>query len=307
MAIKDVIGKVGFTLKKKSPEILVGVSAIGVVTTAVLAGKATLRLPTIIDEWKDVQQKSEMALANEDIPYTEEDALHDRVLTTTQMAIKIGKLYLPTVISGAITIGCLLESHKILRERALAIGVAYATLDQSYRTYRERVADKYGVEEELEIRHNVKTETVTETITDDKGKKKKVKKEQKYVDDAGYSAYATFFEESNPHYDKDPEYNLQFIRNVQNQCNDLLRARGHVFLNEVYDRLGLPRTKAGQVVGWISDYSEEATGDNYIDFGLFNTQRPKAMDFVNGYESVILLDFNVDGNIWDDEFVNIKQ
>ena len=179
MAIKDVIGKAGFTLKKKSPEILVGVSAIGVVTTAVLAGKATLRLPTIIDEWKDVQQKSEMALANEDIPYTEEDALHDRVLTTTQMAIKIGKLYLPTVISGAITIGCLLESHKILRERALAIGVAYATLDQSYRTYRERVADKYGVEEELEIRHNVKTETVTETITDDKGKKKKVKKEQK--------------------------------------------------------------------------------------------------------------------------------
>lgn len=246
-------------------------------------------------------------MANEDIPYTEENALHDRVLTTTQMVIKIGKLYLPTVISGAITIGCLLESHKILRERALAIGVAYATLDQSYRTYRERVADKYGVEEELEIRHNVKTETVTETITDDKGKKKKVKKEQKYVDDAGYSAYATFFEESNPHYDKDPEYNLQFIRNVQNQCNDLLRARGHVFLNEVYDRLGLPRTKAGQVVGWISDYSEEATGDNYIDFGLFNTQRPKAMDFVNGYESVVLLDFNVDGNIWDDDFVNIKQ
>ena len=60
--------------------------------------------------------------------------------------------------------------------------------------------------------------------------------------------------------------------------------------------LDIPETKAGQIVGWFYD-ADHPTGDNYVDFGIYNTNREKCRDFVNGYESVILLDFNVDGNI----------
>ena len=59
--------------------------------------------------------------------------------------------------------------------------------------------------------------------------------------------------------------------------------------------LGIPRTKAGQVVGWIFD-KDNPIGDNYVDFGLLNTQNE---DFVNGYKRSVLLDFNVDGMILD--------
>jgi hypothetical protein len=69
-----------------------------------------------------------------------------------------------------------------------------------------------------------------------------------------------------------------------------------VFLNEVYRAIGADHTQAGSVVGWIlSD-----TGDNYIDFGVFNGQDgDRIRDFVNGREGAVLLDFNVDGLIWD--------
>jgi hypothetical protein len=89
-----------------------------------------------------------------------------------------------------------------------------------------------------------------------------------------------------------------FLRAQQQYANDKLRANGHLFLNEVYDMLGIPRTKAGQVVGWVYD-AENPIGDNYVDFGIYDIHRETVRNFVNGYERTILLDFNVDGNIWD--------
>ena len=85
-----------------------------------------------------------------------------------------------------------------------------------------------------------------------------------------------------------------YLKAQQNSFNDLLRARGHVFLNEVYDGLGLERSQAGAVVGWVL-----GDGDNYVDFGIFDGDKPRARDFVNGLEASILLDFNVDGVIYD--------
>ena len=78
----------------------------------------------------------------------------------------------------------------------------------------------------------------------------------------------------------------------------MLRRKGHLYLNEVYDMLGIPRTKAGQIVGWIYD-EEHPVGDNYVDFGIYDSNKPRVRDFVNGYERTVLLDFNVDGNILD--------
>ena len=141
-----------------------------------------------------------------------------------------------------------------------------------------------------------KQEIVEAAYTDSDGVKHKAQKKQVLVDDPnGLSVYARFFDEGCEQWSKNPEYNLMFLRSQQNYYNDMLKSRGHVFLNEVYDALGIPRTQAGAVVGWmISD-----NGDNFIDFGVFDGDRPRARDFVNGYERSILLDFNVDGVIYD--------
>ena len=111
-----------------------------------------------------------------------------------------------------------------------------------------------------------------------------------------YSDYARFFEDGCNGWSKNPEFNLMFLKNQQSYANDLLKTRGHLFLNEVYDLLGIPRTQAGNVVGWIYD-EEHPNGDNFVDFGIYDINKAKNRDFVNGYERTILLDFNVDGDI----------
>lgn len=109
------------------------------------------------------------------------------------------------------------------------------------------------------------------------------------------SLYARFFNETSPAWNENAEYNLTFLRSQQMYANEMLKVRKYVFLNDVYDMLGLPRTKAGQIVGWIYD-EKNPIGDNCIDFGIFVWSN---REFVNGHENTVLLDFNVDGNILD--------
>lgn len=89
----------------------------------------------------------------------------------------------------------------------------------------------------------------------------------------------------------DPQYNKMFLQHQQQYFNDLLRSRGHLYLNEVFDTLGIPRTKFGQISGWV--YEDE---NSYVDFGL-NSEKNK--EFINGKTTDALLDFNVDGIIID--------
>lgn len=109
------------------------------------------------------------------------------------------------------------------------------------------------------------------------------------------SDYARVFDYSCTGWSTSSECNLTFLKNQQSYCNELLRTRGHLFLNEVYDALGIPRTKAGQIVGWIYD-EESPISDNFVDFGLYDERN---YDFINGHTNVALLNFNVDGNILD--------
>ena len=191
-----------------------------------------------------------------------------------------------------------LASNNILRKRNIALAAAYATVDTSFKEYRNRVIDRFGKELDRELKYNIKSKEIEETVVDDKGKEKTVKKTIEVADPNTYSDYARFFDDGCIGWDKDAEYNLMFLKQQQNYANEMLKSKGHLFLNEVYDMLGIPRTKAGQVVGWIYD-EKNPVGDNFVDFGLYDMHREAVRDFVNGYERTILLDFNVDGNIWE--------
>lgn len=117
--------------------------------------------------------------------------------------------------------------------------------------------------------------------------------ETKKKPDVEVSPYAKFFDDACVGWSRDPEANLMFLKAQENYANDLLEARGHLFLNDVYNMLGMPNTKTGQVVGWVYNV-ENPIGDNHVDFGIYDEHNS---NFVNGYENTILLDFNVDGNI----------
>lgn len=287
-------------VEKHSPEILAGVGVVGVVASTVMACKATMKLNDILEESKETRDKIKEVESNPryEAEYSHEDAKKDLTINYTQTAMKIAKLYAPAVILGSASLGCLLASNDILRKRNAALSAAYMTVDKSFKEYRQRVVDRFGEEVEKEIRYNIKAEEVTSTVVAEDGSETTVTETVKTMDPNLYSDYAKFFDEASPYWQKDPEYNLMFLKSQQQYATDLLRARGRLFLNEVYDMLGIEKTKAGQIVGWVYN-PENPIGDNFVDFGIFDMSKERVRAFVNGYEPNILLDFNVDGNIWD--------
>lgn len=297
--------KTTFTLKKRKPEILVCSGAVGVVASVVLACKATTKASALVKEYKDNVEAINECKANADIieggKYSEEEAKKELMIVRIQTGAKFAKLYGPALIIGSLSLGAMIASNNILRKRNIALGAAYATVDKSYKEYRNRVIERFGKNVDRELKHNIKTETVEETVTDPKtGKEKKVTKTVEVFKGGEPSEFAKFYDIGCKGWSKDPETNQFFLRAQQTYANDLLLSRGYLFLNEVYDMLGLPITKAGQVVGWVyDDKNPDHMGDNYVDFGIYDLYSDNCRDFVNGRESTILLDFNVDGNIWD--------
>ena len=301
--VSGKMSRVVFSLKKHSPEILVVAGITGTVASAVMACKATTKIDTILDETErsvnTVHHYMKDPAMIESGRYSEEDGKKDLAIIYTQTAVKMIKLYAPSVALGALSLTCILASNNILKKRNVALAAAYATIDKGFKEYRSRVIERFGETVDHEIRHNIKAQTFEETVTDENGKTKKVKTKVDITETPNtYSDYARFFDEASSYWEKDSEYNLMFLRAQQQYANDKLRANGRLFLNEVYDMLDIPRTKAGQVVGWIYD-DKNPTGDNYVDFGIYNTNRAVTRELMNGYERVILLDFNVDGNVWD--------
>jgi hypothetical protein len=195
---------------------------------------------------------------------------------------RLVKAYSPAIGVGAASVALLTCSHVQLAKRNQALALAYSALHTAYMEYRERVRAEVGVDKERELYYGV----TEEKTTDEKGRALTIKS----ADPSKWSPYARFFDQGSANWYKDPERNRIFVQVQQNYFNQLLQARGHVFLNEVYDALGINRSVAGQSVGWLLG----GEGDNYIDFGIFD---PQSIQFVNGHEPVILLDFNVDGVI----------
>lgn len=292
--------RTGLKLKKHSPEILLVAGAVGAVTSTVMACKATLKVNEVLEDTKQKidtihQVSSDPAMAEK---YTEEDSKKDLAIVYTQTAVKFIKLYGPSVALGVVSLGCMIGSNRILNKRNAALAAAYAAVDKSFKDYRGRVVERFGKQLDKELRYNIKAQEVEEITTDENGKEVVTKSTVEVADPNSYSPYAIVFDDGNEGWDPDPERSKFFLIQQQNWANERLKSRGHLFLNEVYDMLGARRTKAGAQVGWVYD-EMNCFGDNYVDFGIFDTTRSKARDFVNGYEKVIVLDFNVDGYILD--------
>ena len=292
--------KFGFKFKKHSPEILAVAGVVGIVASGIMACKASTKLSGVIEETKEqLDQVHDYVEKNGfSDKYTEEDSKKDTAIIYTQTAVKLVKLYGPAVILGTLSITAMLTSNKILRKRNIALAAAYTTVDKAFKDYRGRVIERFGEELDKELKYNLKSKEIEEVVTDENGEETSVKKTVKAMNPNDISQYARFFDESCSSWNKSQFHNQMFLKQQQNYANDLLKAQGYLFLNDVYKMLGMDVAPYGQVVGWIYD-EKNPVGDNFVDFGLYDLNDEAKRLFINGQERTILLDFNVDGNILD--------
>lgn len=297
--------KAGFQIKKHSPEILVVTGVVGTVASAVMACKATTKVNFVLETAKDqidivhtgvengevkgVMENGEVGM----IPYNAEDGKKDLTIVYAKTGLKLAKLYAPSVILGAASITSILVGHNILHKRNLALAAAYATVDAGWKQYRGNVVERLGEKMDKEFLYNLKAKEVEETVVDENGKEKTVKKTVEVADPSSLGYYTYVFDETASGWCRDAEDNKFFLLRQQDYANEKLKAKGHLFLNEVLDMLGIPRTRAGQTVGWILD----GDGDGFVDFGIFDIRCEANRNFVNGLEKSIWLNFNVDGDI----------
>ena len=294
-------GKAEFTIKKNSPEILLGAGIVGFVGTIVLACRATCRADGVLEfhrrKIKDINDAKEIADADPEgeMSYDIEIYRQDKAVRYLKTTGSLAKLYAPTIAVGTLSLACILTSRNIMQKRYLGVVAAYNGLSAAFEEYRKRVRDEYGEGLDKHFRYGTTYDELP--VYDENGKKTK-EKEQVEKTETGMVMQTDdscrFFDSSNPNWDKNPTFSMMWLRGQQNILNDILHTRGHVFLNEVYDALGFPHTPQGAVLGWI-----DGEGDNCIDFGLYDPNKENVRRFVNGVDNVIMLEFNHDGVIWD--------
>lgn len=290
--------KMKFKVNQHSPEILIVLGTAGVIGGTILACMATRKVDGVLEEAaekiEDIHEYVNEIGYSDD--YTEKDEKRALAKVYCRTGLEFVRLYAPAVVTTTVGLTCMITSNKILRDRNLALAAAYASVDKGFKEYRKRVVERFGEEMDNELRYDIKSRKVEETVVDENGNETVIEKEVKCVaEDILSNEFSKFFDESCKGWSKNAEYNMTFLLQVQAFANRKLQAEGYLYLNEVYEMLGIQKTKAGQIAGWVWDENNPT----YIDFGIFNIYREKNRDFVNGYEPVILLEFNVQGNILD--------
>lgn len=261
--------KAGFALKKYAPEILLVLGIAGVVGGIALVGKESMEAKEVIDDYKDSYKE-----AYDDSRINDEELRAYLRKEKFNEVKELSKIYWPSAVVILVSLASIISSHGIMQSRAASLAAAYAALAQAFGDYRKHVAEEIGEKKEAEIASDV-TQSLIASGRD--------------------VEYAFCFDETcAPNtWKKDSEANKRFLVMQSNYLNERLASRGYIFLNEVLEALGLPKTKAGQVVGWVYNKAE----DNKIDFGCFGANDVQTRRFMNGYERSVWLTFNVMGDI----------
>lgn len=282
-------------VRKHSPEILLATSLTSGALAIGLTVKQTLTIQPVLEDWnkwlEDYAKGREMAEEGKDDdslpPFPEETAHQIMIGMAAQTGLKLLKHYaLPLAFAG-LSAAATLGMYKVWSARYTAVVAAATGLQETLNKYREKLREQLGNEADKELLAKA-TDDDRET-KEDPQTKKPVRQPQRM------SKYARIFDESSTYYKRNAGDNLSFLVQQQSLANRMLAINGCVFLNEVYDMLGFPRTQAGSIVGWIFDPSKP----EQIDFGFWDLGDERKREFINGWEKSVLLDFNVDGIIFD--------
>lgn len=292
-AVSARFGHQALVLQKNSPQILFYGGLLFMGATVVSACKGTLQLERVLDDIRSDREDIKDVVLREPDRLTAREVTKLNFYVTTKGVVRITRLYLPSIVLGVAAVACLTSSHNQLNRRNAGLSAALAATDRALKDYRRRVVEELGEDKDREFMFG--SEKVDKEI---EGKNGETKTKKVKVAGHGRSPYARIWgRDTSNEWDPHPEYNLAKLRAVQEFCTLKLNARGHLFLNEVFDELGLERTSAGQVVGWMS--KKYGGADGYVDFGvLVPGEEVRFLDFMTGDEEHIMLDFNVDGEVW---------
>lgn len=286
-AVSRAGGRTLLKINAGSPTILVVAGVVGLGATAVLAAKATRNIDPILNDHK--QTRAEIGYVGD---RQDEKGQRELVKLYTHTGWELTKLYGPTILVGSTSAVAVLGGHKILRGRQIATLAAYSGLAEQFNAYRKRIAQTLGDDLERSIYEGARGEW-----KEDPERKGEYKLQPEYDKDAQVGSYLTpWFDETNHNWTRDPVQNFLFLKGVQSHMNDMLQIRGHVFLNDVYDALMMPRRPEGAIAGWVW---KSKSGDNVVDFGFMTGNDPQTIAFRNGVERSVRLNFNIDGTIWN--------
>lgn len=293
-AVTSRVARSALMSQKHSPQVLFYSGLVLMGASVVTACRGTLKLEAVLDDIKNDRDDVVRVATKNPEKYSDRDITKLNAYVTVRGIARISKLYLPAISLGVAAVACLTSSHNQLTRRNAGLSAALAATERALDSYRARVREAYGEDRELELYRGEKTETVP--VLDDEGRETKSKKKVKTG--GGYSPYARIWgRDTTNEWDPVPEYNLAKLRSVQSWGTLVLNSRGHLFLNEVHDQLGLERTTAGAVVGWLSE--KYGGNDGFVDFGILaQGDEVRFLDFVTGHEDHIMIDFNVDGEIF---------
>lgn len=283
-------------ISKHAPTILSVTASAGVIATGYLAWKAGTRFEDV--EGRDWDRRKECLknadnIPDEDVPKIERK---NRILFILDTVRTVA----PAAIVGAATITMIYFSNSISKKRLAAMGAAYATLQTAFDGYKRTMVEALGkesVDKILKPKLPNVGKSAEEILSSDN------KSDAADVSDAvvnslkALSPYARIIaEESSTCWDPNEDYTSQNLAAVQLWANRRLERKGHLFLNEIFDQLGLSRTREGAVVGWLKN----GEGDGYVSFGDFDASiyRVPSDDYTR-VDSNFIVDFNVDGVIWD--------
>lgn len=278
--------------KAHGPSILVGAGILGMAVTTYRAVKesetAQIELDTIEYNLANAKNTKEKAIVYAN--------------GTKNLAYN----YKTTLLGFTLSTTAILTGYSIMKKRYLGATMAITVLSKQFDTYRKACIEENGVAADHRYMNGLTKKKMD--VIDENGKKKK---EDCLVDTNGIDenfSYCRYFddEEAGSVYDKkNKTMNIAIINMANTTLNETLKARGHVLLNDAYEALGLTRTYAGGVTGWLSRAFYEnvleseywASADNYINITY---DIVKKFDKETGeYKDSILLDFNVDGVVID--------
>jgi hypothetical protein len=288
---QKLTGRPMLHLKKHSPEILLAVGLVGVAATMYLVAKESMEAKKILDNrLEQIEGLKKLVGTDHDgesLPYTEEEHAKDILTLNVQTAINVAQVYAPALALGVFSATCILASHNIIHQRNVALGAAYKCLQETL--------DKYKAQVE---RGATAIDGVNQIMLGDADRVDATKANLGLEGIGGFSQYSRIFnKESSPQWNAVPIYTRQFLVAQNQYLNSILYARGHLFLNEVYDALGLERSKEGAIVGWVVDKGKDKRP--WVDFGFYMTDDYWENHEAYGLGSDVPLDFNVDGVIFD--------
>lgn len=279
-------------LKAKAPTIMVVSGVVSMGAAAVVGAKQTLKVEEVLEKHAPKLEKIQKGIHLELDSYTNEDAQKDRFRVYAAAGLDLGRLYaVPGVlfVAGA---GLVFGGHRLMLKRNASLALAFTGLKSTLDAYRQRVRDQFGDEVDQGMLTGHKQIAVGQ---DPKTGEVEYVHERDW-DHARKDPYNRVFEQgASSQWKPDLGINRMFLLQQREFAQQKLNLQGHLYLNDVYEALGFPRTDIGQVTGWkVGTLPDGSRNIPHVDFGL---DTPIPNDWQYNRENAIFLDFNCQGLI----------